>query len=303
MNKTLPWDDLRVVLAIASAGSLSGAGRALRVSHATVFRRLKEIEARLGVSLFVRGRGGYTPTVAGEEMAAAARRIEDEVAAVERRVAGRDLRPSGVVRVTTTDTLLVGGLSEMFAAFREAYPDISLEVAVSNRPFNLSRREADVALRPVTAPPDTLVGRKVGTIQQAVYITRDRMPEAASRGDVTGLAWIGPDDAMPYRALSAWMAGRGVAARCAYRVDTVLGMYAAVCAGAGAAVLPCYLGEGDARLVRIGNPIPDLATDLWLLTHADLRKVGRVRAFTAFVAAAVRRWRLAPAGRPEGAAP
>lgn len=158
----VPWDDLRTVLAIAQSGSLSGAARALGVSHATVFRRLGAIEERLGARLFERHRIGYTPTTAGEDVAAAAVRIEAEVTGIERRVAGRDLLPSGTVRVTTTDTLLQGLLSPVFADFRRSYPDIHLEVAVSNTLFSLSRREADVAVRPTRRRRRTWSAAKSG---------------------------------------------------------------------------------------------------------------------------------------------
>lgn len=283
----LPWDDLRVVLAIAGTGSLAGAARRLGVSHATVFRRLGGIEARLGVALFERGRGGYSPTPTGEDVAAAAARIESEVLGVERRVAGRDLRPSGTVRVTTTDTLLEGLLSPVFAAFGRTYPEIHLEVAVSNLLFSLSKREADVAVRPTQAPPEHLVGRRIGTIAQAVYGSADAFPPGSAAPAADTIDWVGPDERMAYRPLDAWMASKGADGRCRYRTDTLLGMRAAVRDGIGAAVLPCYLGDGDARLVRLGGPVPELATDVWLLTHPDLRGVARIRALTGFIADAV----------------
>ncbi len=288
MNKPPKWDDLRIVLAIAMAGSLSGAGRALGLSHATVFRRIGEVEQRLGVKLFDRGRTGYTPTLAGEEVAAAARRIEADVLDVERRVAGQDLRPSGTVRVTTTDTLLIGLLSPVLAAFRGAYPEISLEVVVSNEVFNLSRREADVAIRPSSSPPETLVGRKVATIAQAIYGPRNLAPASGAGPDIRAIDWVGPDERMTYRALDRWMAAQGLDARCRYRVDSVMGMLAAVRDGSGLAVLPCYLCDGDERLVRLGETLPALASDLWLLTHQDLRKVARIRTFLDFVAQEVK---------------
>lgn len=303
MNKTLAWNDLQLALAITETGTLSGAGRRLGLSHATVFRRLGNIERRLGARLFDRARTGYTPTPAGEEVAAAARRVEKEVLTVERRVAGRDLQPSGTVRVTTTDTLLAGLLSPMFAAFRAAHPDICLEVAVSNQLFSLSRREADVAVRPSSAPPETLVGRRIATIAQAVYVARELVaPDIAADAapcDIAGLEWdavewdtlewIAPDEGMAYRALEKWMAEQGLGVRSRYRVDSLFGMYAAARDGAGAVVLPCYLGDGDPRLVRAGAPIPALATELWLLTHPDLRRAARIRAFMDFLAAAVRK--------------
>lgn len=293
-ESNLPWDDLRTVLAIADAGSLAGAARALRVSHATAFRRLGAIEARLGTRLFERNRGGYTPTAAGEDVAAAARRIEAEVAGVERRVVGRDLQPSGTLRVTTTDTLLLGLLSPILAAFRQDHPEITLEIAVSNAQLNLSRRDADVAVRPTQAPAENLVGRRAGTIAQAVYGPKGH---ASAQPDPDSARWIGPDETLWYRQLEDWMGRHGHDERCQYRVDSLAGIHAAVRAGAGLAVLPCYLGDADPGLERIGGPLEELAIDLWLLTHPDLRSVARIRAFTSFVGDALRERSPALAGR------
>lgn len=285
MNNKMQWDDLKLVLAIARTGSLSGAGRTLSRSHATVFRHLENLEAQIGARLFERNRAGYAPTLAGEEVAQTAARVESEVLAVERRIAGQDLKPSGVVRVTTTDALFHGMLAPVFADFRKAHAAIDLEVVIANHLFDLSRREADVAIRPTNRPPEILVGRKVATLTQAVYGGRDFYD------DGTGLEtadWVGPDSRMLYSDLEQWMAGEGYDRLCRYHVDSVLGMRAAVAAGAGVGVLPCYLGDAAPGLKRLGAAIPALATDLWLLTHADLRKTARIRAFLDFVAAALK---------------
>ncbi|WP_342774449.1 LysR substrate-binding domain-containing protein [Halomonas nitroreducens] len=177
----------------------------------------------------------------------------------------------------------MGLLSPVLADFRRAYPAIQLEVAVSNQLFNLSQRDADVAIRPSSSPPDHLVGRRLGVIAQAVYVHRD-LAEPRPGAEVD---WVGPDRHLGYAALEAWMATRCPAAR--YRVDTVLGMFAAARDGLGRAVLPCYLADAEPGLRRLGEPIPALATDLWQLTHPDLRRVARVRAFLAFVAEALGR--------------
>lgn len=282
------WDDLRLVLAIARTGSLSGAARSLGVSHATVYRRLGDIETRLGVRLFERQRNGYTATPAGEEIAAAAGRVEDEVLAVERRVVGQDLRPSGTVRVTTTDSLLLGLLAPLFARFRRVEPEIALEVSVSDVLFSLPRREADVALRVTRSPPDHLVGQCIGTLAQAAYVSRDLASDAGSSPAGSDLAWVGPDESWSHRALVRWMAESGHDGRCRFRADTLLGMYAAVREGIGAAILPCYLGDADPSLTRLGAPVPALAMDLWILMHPDLRGVARIRAFTMFMREEVR---------------
>ncbi len=288
MNEQPPsWDDLQLVLAVARTGTLSGAGRTLGVSHATVFRRLGAVEARLGARLFERARSGYTPTAAGEDVAAAAARMADEVAGIGRRVAGRDLRPAGMVRVTTTDSLLQGVLSPIFARFRREYPEIALEVAVSPALFSLAKREADVAIRPTDSPPENLVGRRVGRIAQAVYGRVADFGGGAAAVDLDSQSWVGPDERMGYRQLERWMARSGHASRCLYRVDGTLGMLAGVADGLGVAVLPCYVADADPRLVRLGAPVAALEIELWLLTHPDLRRAARVRAFNDYVADAL----------------
>jgi DNA-binding transcriptional LysR family regulator len=126
MQRRLDWNDLRLVLAIAREASLSGAARRLGVTHSTVFRRLGAIEAAIGTRLFERFRDGYAPTPAGETAAASAARLEDEVLALERKLAGQDLKPSGPVRITTTDTLgvvLMRHLPAMRAAHQDNHPE------------------------------------------------------------------------------------------------------------------------------------------------------------------------------------
>ncbi|ROO28219.1 LysR family transcriptional regulator [Salinisphaera orenii] len=271
MQDSLGWEELRLTLAIVRSGSLAGAARALDVSHATIFRRLESLEKRIGVRLFERARGGYTPTPAGEDMAAAGARMEQEVLGVERRVVGRDLRPSGTVRLTTTDTLFEGLVAPMLGRCRAEYPQIALEVAISNETFNLSRRDADMAIRPIAEPPEALIAYRLARVALAVYRARDADENAASQ-------WIGLDDSVSFPALNAWMQAQGAHARCDYRLDTMQAMQSALRHSDARAVLPCYLGDADPTLVRIGAPIAALATDLWLLIHPDLRRVARMRA-------------------------
>jgi len=296
MNSAMQWNDLRLILAVAAEGSLSAAGRRLGVSHATVFRRLGRVEEQLGVKMFERSNAGYVPTSAGEEIAAVARRVEAEIVGVERRVAGRDVRPSGTVRVTTTDTLLEGVLSPQFATFRNIYPDISIEVAISNEVLNLSRREADVALRPCSVPPDALAGERLGIIAQAVYGHERLVSSDRTAPSLAAFDWIGPGERMPYPALAKWMRAHGLDDRCRYRFDTIQGMYIAARNAAGLAVLPCYLGDDTRDLVRLSEPLPEVATDLWLLSHADMRRSVRIRTFLQFMGDAIGRQRARLAG-------
>lgn len=241
----------------------------------------------MGVKLFERSRAGYNPTLAGEETAISAQRVEHEVLEIERRIVGQDLRVSGNIRVTTTDSLMDGLLSPIFSAFLTAYPDISLEIAISNDLYSLSKREADVAIRPSTKPPESLIGPKIAVITQAIYSKNPNDGDQAGPFDVNSLSWIGPDESMFYNELDTWMREQELTSSIRYRVNSVLCMYSAVRDGVGVAVLPCYLA--DKNLYRVGDPISTLSTNLWLLTHVDLTSTARIRIFMGFVANAVKK--------------
>ena len=285
----MAWDDLRFVLAVGRHGTLAAAGRGLGVNHSTVFRRIGTIEQRLGARLFERHRDGCTPTPAGEEMIALAERLEGEVDDLERRLAGRDTRPSGTVRITTTDTLLVGALAPVLAGFRAAHPEIELEVVADNQFLSLSKRDADVAIRPTAAPPETLVGRRVCGIATAVYGSAAYLREAPPPDDLALHRWVGADDSLTSLASTRWLRATLNNRQPAVRANTVLGLVAAAKAGMGLAALPCFLGDAAPELQRIGPPVETLGTELWLLTHRDLRNVARVRPFLDFTDRELRR--------------
>ncbi len=282
--KTDNWDDLRVFLAVARAGSLSGAARMLGVNHSTVFRRIGAFEEALAVRLFERLPNGYLLTPAGEALRDGALRVEEEITSLSRKVTGQDLRLSGTVRVTTIDMLAFGLLPRHLAGFRDAYPGIELEVVVSNAAVSLSRREADVALRVGNAPPEVLVGRRVGLLAFAVYSSvgyRTRRPES----DLAVHDWIGFDS--EHEALVRRFARFLPEVQPALRTNSVAAALSAATAGLGLAPLPCGLADLEPDLVRVA-PLPDDFTlDLWLLTHEDLRRTARIRAFLDFLANAL----------------
>ena len=143
MPSSTSWDDFRLVKAIADSRSLVGASESLDLNHSTVFRRLGALEEKLSTRLFERSRNGYTPTAAGEEMIRLAGRMDQDIVDFERKIAGRDVKPAGDLRVTTNDALLVHLMTPVFASFREAFPDIRLDVVIANHAFLFS----DAALR------------------------------------------------------------------------------------------------------------------------------------------------------------
>ncbi len=295
----LAWNDFEVVLAIASSGSLSGASRTLGVSHATVFRRLGDIEQRLGVALFERSRSGYRPTLAGEELADTAKIMDEAALAAERKVAGRDLAPSGEIWATTTDSLMMGLLAPLFTEFQHTYPGIVVDVAISNQLFNLTRREADVAVRPSNRPPEHLIGRPLTKIGQAVYGHRSfGLSPGSSIDALARHPWIGTGPRLQDSELDLWMDHHQLKSACGFRVDTLVGILSAIRAGMGLAVLPCYLADNDPEIVQLTDPIPELEYGLWFLMHPDLRGVVRIHALMDFLTEAIRAQEHRLAGRP-----
>lgn len=286
----IAWDDLRYVLAVASTGSLAGAARKLKISHTTVLRRIGAFEKSLGLRLFERLPTGYVLTAGGEELVAAARHIEETVTSLQRKLAGQDLRLLGTVRVTTTDTLMSSMLPEILAEFRENYPGIQIELAVSNAMLNLTKREADVAIRPATNPPETLIGRRVATVAFAIYGSAAYLAEHKDR-PLRAHRWVGPDDSLADTSVARWMRSELPESEVALRADSLVGVQQAVRAGIGIAALPCYLGDAAPDLVRVAGPVPEMQTALWILTHQDLRRTARVGVFTNFIANAFGRRR------------
>lgn len=283
MQARIGLEDLRLVFVIGEAGTLIGAARRLGVDHSTAFRRLGTLEKRLGVRLFERARDGYTPTPAGEMAIAAAAELLGGLVSLEQRLAGEDLRPSGIVRVTTTDTLL-DFLAPALAAFRTSHPEIALEVVATNAFFTLTKRDADVAIRPSLAAADNLVGRRIAEIATAPYAAPDYLAKHSDRRGLEDHDWISPDDSLAHLGSAKWIAKEVPPERVVLRGNSLLALRAAARAGLGIAPIPCYLGDTDPGLARAGPPIAEMASALWLLTHPELQRVARIRAFLDFMA-------------------
>jgi DNA-binding transcriptional LysR family regulator len=280
----MDWDDTRFFLAIARAGSVSGAGRSLRVQQSTVSRRLAGLEAALGTRLFERTPDGYVMTPAGEALHARAERIEDEVLSAEREVLGRESRIAGVVRLTAPQALGNVFLAPMLARLRAEQPDILLEMVADNSNLSLTRREADLALRASRPKQSPLVIRRLGGLANGLYASSDYL---ARRGRPRGPAltshdFVDYDESYPGTKEIAWFRQRTREARCSLRVTGSHGMCSAVEAGLGIGILPCWMGDAGERLERV-LPAETYAQELWLILHRDLRHVARIRTVAEFL--------------------
>ena len=282
-TEPLAWDDLRTVLAVAREGSLSGAARALQVEHSTVFRRLKGIERRFGAALFERTRSGYVPTAHGEAAAESARVMEEAALAAERRVLGADVRLSGVVRISASEMFASYLLPRALPGFLEAHPQIEVEVDVSNRTVDLTRREADLALRATNQPPEHLYGREVGKLRFAVF-AHQRYFRAGRPPALEELPWIGFDDSIRRIDIARWMEQRLPGLRTRLRFDSLIAVMQAAAAGLGAAILPLFAADWQPGLRRVTGVLDEPQVSLWVLNHAEVRENARVRALSRHLA-------------------
>jgi DNA-binding transcriptional LysR family regulator len=291
MNSDLSWDEFRLVKSIGDARSLVGAAERLGVNQSTVFRRLAAVEAAVGARLFDRFRAGYQPTVAGEEMIALAATMAESIVQFERRVAGRDVKPTGELCVTIPIGLGLVFMPAIVAQFQAANPGVIVELSLANEALDLSRRGgADVAVRLTNDPPETLVGRRICTARSCVYRRRDMAAEPSA--DIDG-AFIGFAGSLGPASSRRWIEANVDPGRIVARANSFHCMLELALQGLGAALLPCYLGDRSPDLVRVGYPAPELDAGLWTLTHADLRRSARVRAFMDFAAAELMKHRRA----------
>lgn len=281
----ISWTEPQIVLAISRAGTLTGAARALGIDHSTVYRRLRALEHKLGARLFERLPGGtYHSTEAGERMALAAERMEDEVLTLDRDLTGGDLKLTGRLRITSSESLAYRLLTPRLDTFRRAHPGIGIDLILDNRVLDLSRREADVALRPTRPTEGNLWGRKLANIAWAIYGSRGLLFRSSKlrtrKRNLANYNFIGWDDSSQGVLAAEWIEKHVGASNVSYRTASLINQLAAAESGFGLAVLPCYLGDLEPGLVRaVPEPIAELQDELWIITHAGLRNTARIRAF------------------------
>lgn len=273
----LSLTDLELLLALVRGGTLAGAAERLRLDISTVFRSIKRLEKNLNERLFERSKQGYLPTELAQELAAYAERIDSHLNEARDKVAHNSGEPSGVVRITTTDSILHGLLLPVLDRFAAAYPKIELELLASNALANLSQRDADVAIRATKKPPDNLVGLKLGTMDNAVYLRRSLLPAGRGSINLAEMDWITLDDTLANHPSYKWWRQHYPKARSRLRCNSVMSVAGAIVNGLGVGVAPCFLMDGHPDVEAVEGPLEDLKTDLWILAHPDIRHLQRVK--------------------------
>lgn len=281
------WDDLKPFLATAREGSAQGAARLLNLNPTTIARRLEALEHRLGLKLFARAPVGVRLTPAGEVLLAEAERMEAAARALQARAEALRRGLGGVLKVTTLEAmanlLIMPGLRD----FGRLYPDIRVDLVVTDETLDLEAGEADVAVRAGMALPlSDLVARKIVEFDTALYgswdyVRRKGVPsnlEDLRRHDLIGAA----EGSLPIPAVR-WLMDQlpGVApvARC----NSLTTLEAALRGGVGIAPYACLAVDLDPDLVRLLPPFPEMRPAAWLVTTRAMRDAPHVRAFIDFM--------------------
>ncbi len=293
----MEWNDIRLVLALCRAGSLSGAAGALGVNYSTVLRRLNAMESDLNVRLFDRGPSGLAATEAGEAVFRTAERMDEEANDLSRSLVGRDLGLEGPIRVTAPEGITLALLMPALAQFGAAHPRVQLDLVVSSHALSLARREADVAIRVTKKPPESYFGRRVGAFRFALYASK-RFWKRREHAALDDVPWLMTDDGIDFigpLVRRRVMSKRPDVALTSANASAVLD---ATRRGLGVTALPRFLGDRESRLVRILSDIEPSNLSVWVLIHQDLRNTVRVRALVSHVYDALEQRR----GELEGAA-
>jgi DNA-binding transcriptional LysR family regulator len=274
------WDDLKVFLAIARAGSLVGAARAIGQTQPTMGRRLQALERAVGCKLLRRTAEGFVPTEEGTAVLAHAERMEQEALAFARRLAGRDSAVEGTLRVSSSEWFASHVLAPLFARLQLQHPRLEVELITETRLLNLDRREADLVFRFRRFEEAHVVQKRLTHIAYETYASRDYLerrgrPEPSTGGAGHGL--ITMDSAFQHLADVGWLTGRLPQARITGRSNS-RDVQARMCAaGGGLAVLPRLVGEATPGLERVELGEPPPGRDIWVGYHQDFQRQPRLR--------------------------
>lgn len=276
------WDDMRIFLAVAREGSVSGAARRLDVQHSTVSRRLKAMESDLGARLLDRKKSGYELTKEGEQLRKTAQSMEHHMLEMDAVLSGKDQQLQGKLTVSAINNMASTVLMPMFAEFSRLNPDIDLHINVSNKYVSLPERDADIAIRLTNSPSDTLIGKRMVTVASTVYGSKTYVDRLKKTKETP--KWIGVECCEFHR---CWTKEECEDKDHSFYVDDTILTRESLKQHLGLAYLPCFMGDTCNELSRYCAPNPKHNLGLWLLYHPDLKRTARVLAFKDYLAGAV----------------
>lgn len=269
------WDDARFVLALARSGTIRGAAKTLGVNHTTVSRRIAALEEHLSARLFEQTSSGYVLTASGRIISEAAEGMEDLLLGSQKRIEGADTELSGEVHIHIPD-IFDEWVCERLAQFSRQHPQLKIHLSSETAVADLSRREADIALRFTDSPPQDMVGRKVWKLPVAVYASKSCVIDPSK--SLASYPWVRWATSFGESSVEQWTDKVSSGTPTVTRVTTYKTLTSLIRNGAGIGCLSPWFAEDDPQLKRITPIIHELALDVWVLIHPDLRGVKRIKA-------------------------
>lgn len=286
MHNRVNWDDYYYFLRVARLGSLNAASKALKVNHTTVLRRINALEKNLGVRLFERFKSGYELTANGQQIFDHLEHIEGDFLSVERKVAGKDVKYEGTIKLSTTDTLGQHWLPPHIRKFNGLYPDILLDIDVRNSHTDLTKREADIVIAAVNRHPEYMIGKMLGPIQIRLYASHEYVEQHGlpqTTRDLADHSILLLNEQIGKIGFNEWLKKAVPRSAINLKCNMLTSLHRYVLQGLGIAPLPTYIGDRDNRLVIVHEVPEKYYGDIWMLTHPDLKNTGRIRAFMQFM--------------------
>ncbi len=270
----LQAQDLLLLLTLHRCGKLEAAAERLGQDSSTVFRQLQKVEKQLACSLFTRSRQGYRATALTEAVLAQAEMIELALEQAKISLQQGQAQVQGRVSITTTDTILHGLLMPALKELSALHPALQYEIRVGNDLANLSRRDADIALRATRQPPEHLIGHFLGQIDVALYAAATN-PISLAQALSAEATWVGPDQALPQHPSVVWRRQHHPQLHVTYLVDSIQSVAECIAQNLAVGILPVFLAEQRSDLRPLSAILPDCSTELWLLSHHDTRHILR----------------------------
>lgn len=280
--------DLEIVLTLVRCGTLANAGERLGVDASTVFRSLQRIERGIGQMLFTRSRAGYQASELALAMAGHAEQLETALESARSAAQIRSDDVSGNVRITTTDTILHGLVAPALQTLRASHPLLSFELHTGNALASLTQRDADIAIRATTRPPQHLIGKQIGPIRVALFGSKTGIVQSTADLKSGKAVWIAPDDALPDHPSVLWRKRHFPKVQPTYRVNSILTVMELINQGLGIGVVPMFLAKMQPDLLQLTEVLDECQTELWLLTHAESRHLRRVSAVYGYLSQTLR---------------
>jgi len=285
MNTKDDWEDLKFFIALAKERKLKKAAESINSNHTTVYRRISQFEENYNLRLFDRTPAGYSLTAQGEELFEKLTSLDTKMDTIFSSLQGLENKLKGNICITTTPSLALSFLPKAIKKFRNQWPEITIDLKVSNHFFNLSKREADIAIRPATDIPLHLKGRRVGEINFAIFGTSNNKLKINKKNflkNINQYSFIALDESLSHLSSQQWVDKHINDENIVCRVDNLTIMSKLCSEGVGLAILPQYFSKIVRNIEPIYQPKEFIGNELWVLTHKNLSKTPKIKVSTEF---------------------